>query len=183
MGVKYVISQEKITNLPEYKLLKKFDTVYLYENTLCDGVAKLYGQAITLEDYKAASNTDILLNKVIIDTDEKLNTKGNSVGTVDFDTPKNSSVITGSVNAETDGYLYMAIPFEEGWSAYIDGEKTEILKANIAFSAVELKQGEHTVEFRYRTPMLTVGAIISIIGFTVFFLWIIIDYKKRRKND
>lgn len=73
-----------------------------------------------------------------------------------------------NADADQDNYLYLAVPYSDGWRAEVDGEQTDILKANIGFMAIPLTQGEHTVEFTYRTPYLITGLCISLFFFVVF---------------
>ena len=73
-----------------------------------------------------------------------------------------------TANADQDNYLYLAVPYSEGWRAEVDGEQTDIIKANIGFMAIPVTQGEHTVEFTYRTPYLITGLCISLFLFVVF---------------
>ena len=70
-----------------------------------------------------------------------------------------------------DKYLYIAVPYSEGWSATIDGKKAEIMRANEAFMVVRIPAGSHEVQMDYRTPYLVTGLGISAIdaaGFIVF---------------
>lgn len=82
--------------------------------------------------------------------------KGNSITCdVDFSAPK---------------YLYFAFPFDEGWSATVDGVDTPILRANTAFMALKLEKGAHSIELRYFTPGLFPGICLSVLGFSLFIL-------------
>ena len=74
-----------------------------------------------------------------------------------------------TANADSDKYLYFAVPYSEGWTATIDGEEVDIHKANIGFMAIPITQGEHTVELSYRTPYLITG-----LGISLFFLVILL---------
>ena len=50
-------------------------------------------------------------------------------------------------------------------------EKADIIKANSAFMALPVSQGEHEVELVYFTPYLKTGLIcslISVIGFGIY---------------
>ena len=78
------------------------------------------------------------------------------------------------------GYLYLSMPYSEGWCAYIDGEQTEIIKANDAFMAVWLTAGEHDVVFRYRSPFFREGLLLSFACFIV--TMIVFHHYKKVKN-
>ena len=54
--------------------------------------------------------------------------------------------------AEPPGYLRVIESFDPGWSATIDGPRTEISPANDALLAVHVAPGQHTIRFTYRTP-------------------------------
>lgn len=60
--------------------------------------------------------------------------------------------------------VVFAVPFSSGWTAYIDGEKTDAFNANVMYTGVTVGAGEHTVTLRYKTPFLDLGAVCSAIG-------------------
>ncbi len=63
-----------------------------------------------------------------------------------------------------DCLLVLLDSWYPGWEAYVDGEESQVALVNGLFKGVELKKGEHTVEFRYHCAPLRNGMIISIIG-------------------
>lgn len=69
--------------------------------------------------------------------------------------------LAGTVTADENCILYSSIPYDEGWSVYIDGEKAQIFKIGNCQLGVMIKPGEHTVEYIYRPRMLAAGAGIS----------------------
>lgn len=72
--------------------------------------------------------------------------------------------LTGDITVSRDKMLCFSIPYDSGWTAYVDGQKTKLYQANTAFMAVELPVGYHTVELRYWTPGLTAGIAMSAAG-------------------
>lgn len=73
--------------------------------------------------------------------------------------------IKGSVTAKTNGLLYTSIPYDEGYTVYVDGKETDYTSTgNNAFIAVYLEEGSHTVEFRYVPRGLKSGIILSVIS-------------------
>lgn len=67
------------------------------------------------------------------------------------------------IQAATDSaaYLLLSDAYYPGWRALVDGKPAPILRANYALRAVALAPGVHTVEFRYRSTPLLLGATIS----------------------
>lgn len=84
-------------------------------------------------------------------------------GTTSFSFSGNA--INCDVNANADDtYLLLTTPFSSGWTATVDDEPADILKADIAFMAIEIPEGSHTVTLTYRTPYLAEGALVSLVS-------------------
>ena len=69
--------------------------------------------------------------------------------------------------------LFFSVPYDSGWSAYIDGDSVEIEKVNAGFMAIPVEKGDKYIEFRYETPGLKCGAIVSAIGVLLFAIQLI----------
>lgn len=91
--------------------------------------------------------------------------------------------ITGEISCSKDELLFMSIPYSVGWSAYVDGEEVDIMKANIGFMAIPLEEGTHTVELFYETPGLKVGAICSLVSLLIIIVNIIYIRKNKRNGE
>lgn len=74
------------------------------------------------------------------------------------------NIINGKIDSDVNGLLFLSIPYGKGWEAYIDGEKTDIYKANLGFVAISIEKGEHSVEFKYTTPGIFAGGILTVVG-------------------
>lgn len=75
--------------------------------------------------------------------------------------------VSGSVNCEEPVLLLLSIPYGGGWSAYVDGIKQPIYKADVGFLAIELSEGNHEVVFKYMTPGLIPGCICAVVSILV----------------
>ena len=78
--------------------------------------------------------------------------------------------IKGSISVSDDKLLAMSVPYSKGWTAYVDGKKTEIKQANIMFMAIELSKGKHDIRLVYRSPYMYEGAMLSAGGAALFIL-------------
>lgn len=101
----------------------------------------------------------------------------NSLKNIEID----GNVIRGEINSKIDGILFLSIPYGDGWEARIDGEITDIKKANLGFMAVTLKQGKHDIEFYYTTPGLKIGVFLTLGGW-LFIMGFIIKRSKIREK-
>jgi len=74
--------------------------------------------------------------------------------------------------AAMPAYLVLADTFDPGWSATVDGRPAPIRPAYVAFRAVFLPQGKHTVVFTYRPAGFDMGLRLTLFGIAVgLMLW------------
>ena len=55
--------------------------------------------------------------------------------------------ISGTVTTENAGFLFLPIPYSKNVKAYVDGIKTDVLRADACFVCVPVGSGEHTFAF------------------------------------
>ncbi|WP_026492297.1 YfhO family protein [Butyrivibrio sp. XPD2002] len=72
--------------------------------------------------------------------------------------------ITGTITAAEDSYLVLNVPYDKGWTIYVDGEKRTPEKANIMSLGTPIGAGTHSIEMRYHTPGVVPGIILFILG-------------------
>lgn len=89
--------------------------------------------------------------------------------------------ICGDITADEDGLMYTSINYDKGWTAYVDGEKTDIVAFKDALVAVPVKAGTHKVEFKYTPPGLVIGICISVF-FVLLLIGIIIYYRVKKNK-
>ncbi|WP_265459927.1 YfhO family protein [Enterococcus sp. HY326] len=78
------------------------------------------------------------------------------------------SHVTGSVAVDHDQVLFTTIPYDKGWTAYINGEKVVIPLFKEAFLTLPLSAGKNQIELVFFPQGLKVGfglAAVSLIGF------------------
>lgn len=86
----------------------------------------------------------------------------------------------GDISLAEPQLLFVSVPYNEGFKAYVDGKETEILRANTFGMALALSEGEHHIEFRYHTRGLALGAVLSLAGFAVFTAITLASRKKKK---
>lgn len=88
--------------------------------------------------------------------------------------------LKGNINVKRRGILYLSIPYERGWSVYVDGSKVSTKKVFDAMLGAEIGPGEHEIELRYFPDGLGKGIIISISAAVIAIL--LAAAEKARKN-
>lgn len=88
--------------------------------------------------------------------------------------------ISAEVNADTDRCLCIAIPYSDGWSASLNGEKIKIYHANGMYMGIRLQKGINRLELTYVTPGLYVGAIITGVSLLIVVIGMFITNRFKR---
>ena len=77
--------------------------------------------------------------------------------------------ITAKVQASKDEVLCVAVPYHRGWSAKVNGKKTEIMQANGMYMALPIQKGSNRIQLEYRLPGQKTGGVISILCVILLF--------------
>ncbi len=85
------------------------------------------------------------------------------------------------IKLDAEKLVFFSVPFENGWSAEVNGEKADIEKVSYGFMAVKVPAGDSTITFRFKAGGSTVGKAASISGLAILAVYWIADYN-RRKN-
>lgn len=81
---------------------------------------------------------------------------------------------TATISLSKDNYVFFSVPYEEGWTATVNGEPAEIVRANVGFMAVACPAGEDIViRFDYFTPGLKTGGLISLGALILLALYLV----------
>ena len=94
----------------------------------------------------------------------------------------------GDISVKEDGLFYAAIPYEPGWTAYVDGVEVPLAETYDASSedvlltdamiSFPLEAGDHEIILQFKAPGLRLGALVSGVCLTAFLLLVIFLRKK-----
>ena len=87
------------------------------------------------------------------------------------------------IELERPQLIFFSVPYSSGWSAEVNGIKTDIERVDHGFMAVRAETGKNNIVFRYRTPYLREGIIISVCAAAVLILYLLLYRKKSGKNE
>ncbi len=93
-----------------------------------------------------------------------------------------SEGFNAKINLEQSKLVFFSVPYDDGWTAYVNGKPADIVKANYGFMAVKCDVGENEITFEYETPGLKCGLIISVTGIAILCGYLIIFRKKKCKT-
>ena len=83
-------------------------------------------------------------------------------------------VLEGNITAEENQIMLTSVPYEPGWTVWVDGQKVEHKEMFKAMIGVDLTPGTHTVKMKFTPKGLSLGIflfIIGILGLAVFWIY------------
>lgn len=99
----------------------------------------------------------------------------NAVAQLDSDGFALTNFTDGSVSATFDASedetLLMSVPYSAAWKVYVDGEPVETRAAYSGMIAVDVSEGQHSIEMRYVPRGVTAGLMVSGVSLALFVAW------------
>lgn len=81
------------------------------------------------------------------------------------------------LEAEKDGYAFYSVPYDNCFSAYVNGEKKEIIDSN-GLMAVRIENGINQIRIEYVPVRIILGIIVSAISVIIFSVYVSLSKKK-----
>ncbi|MCZ6602493.1 MAG: YfhO family protein, partial [Planctomycetota bacterium] len=130
--------------------------------------ARLFSRAIQVGSEEAALAA---LRSDDFDPNETIVLEGGTAA-VDLGTAERTLVTESYVPGEVsfnvispnDSYLLFNESWSPGWEATVGDEPTPIRRANFLMQAIQVPEGSHRVIFRYRSPALYRGGLLSLVA-------------------
>jgi uncharacterized membrane protein YfhO len=83
-----------------------------------------------------------------------------------FETSTNGA--TATINMKKNNLVFFSVPYDSGWSAYVNGKKVDVNQVYYGFMAVECPEGECDIELKYEMPGLKLGVVATIVSVLIF---------------
>ncbi len=87
-----------------------------------------------------------------------------------------------TIETESPNLVFFSVPWDEGWSAEVNGEPVDIEKVDIGFMAVPVSSGNSKIVFTYHTPGLKTGALLSLGGLVLLIGYLTTAYILKKKS-
>ena len=78
------------------------------------------------------------------------------------------SSMEGTIDVSEDGLFYTSIPYEEGWTAVVDGKEVEITPVGGSLLAFSLSKGSHEIKLYYYPKGFWPGFAVTAICLLTF---------------
>jgi hypothetical protein len=174
MNVRFAFAGEWLPVPPGWRLVAKQAHVILLENTnvmprafVPANVSVGLTDAETIEKMKSIGD---FRERAWITADVPPFEQSNGPGTLSIRRTKRRGFEVDA-DMQNDGWIVLTESAWKGWRAYVDGRRTGIHRANVAFLGVNVPRGRHLVRFVYWPESFVRGRAISgatLLGIAVF---------------
>lgn len=105
---------------------------------------------------------------------DTLSTAMKQVKTANLKQEGNTIIGTASANG-INQYLFLPLPYDDGYSIYVNNQKVQIHQVFDTFMAVKLNNGSNAIKITYVPQGFIIGCILSICGIALFvvLLWLL----------
>ena len=93
----------------------------------------------------------------------------------------NNSGFHAEITLEKENLVFFSVPYDDGFTAYVNGQEADIVEVDEGLMAVLCPAGENSIDFVYQpdgirlSRALTLGGIVVWLAYTAYFVW-----RKRR---
>ncbi|MFY0598042.1 MAG: YfhO family protein [Cyclobacteriaceae bacterium] len=134
------------------------------------------------EELEATSTNDPLQSAIIDQSKFTIpSLSSTAMGTVELLERSPNKLIYKAEVSDNALAVFSEIYYKNGWTAYIDGEESEILRANYVLRALPLSKGAHEILFEFKPKTYftgnTIMLICSMLVMGLFVLGIFIQVK------
>ncbi len=200
LSVRYaVVGEDESYDVPGFVEIDKQGIYTIYENEYYLPMGFSYDYYITTgqyEDLAESARPHVLLKAIVLDGEqvekyanylEPLPDSAFSMTSeADYyaDTLALGATATGTftetqkgftydIVTDSDNLIFFSVPYDEGFTAYVNGVETDVEKVSSGMSAVFCPAGENTIVFEYLAPGLSIGMIVSAVSLGIFIIYII----------
>lgn len=165
LNVRYILTNAR-NQLEGYDLLHSAEGLSLYENRLA------LNRAFFAEKVVNASSAAEALDLLRVDggpTATAVLERGSvapqiaAVGSASIVKDQRNRVVV-ETDSSGDGLLVLSDNFYPGWTASVDGQRVEVLRANRTMRAVAVSAGKHVVTFAFRPRSFVISVWLSVLA-------------------
>ncbi len=190
--------------LPGYTMIKNTEHFIVYEYPYHIPMGFTFDSYITTEQLIGISAGDrdlALLKYLVIDEDVSEMIPQDSISYVDVsfesfeaDVIERQSETAdvfyeikngfySEINLESDNIVFFSIPYDEGFSATVNGESAPIYKVQGGFIGIPAKAGANVIKFAYTPPTLVIEIVLMVVGAIALMIYIFYGRIKKRFFD
>ncbi|HCW56209.1 MAG TPA: hypothetical protein DGT58_07195, partial [Erysipelotrichaceae bacterium] len=157
------------------------DTWNIWENLDYINLGKTYTDLETWDDYDPSKSADVTA-KVIChaeDAEEIRSLLGKEEVVCDTAEADGHKVYAW-ISTTENGFAVLSVPYDEGWSATVNGQPARIYEVNGGLSGIAVPAGGAEIQMTFTPKGLKKGIVVSGIGVLLVLGIIVLDRRRKK---
>ena len=135
--------------------------------------------ALLLDDEQAARYSSIIektsLDSMALSQDQYREECERHAAECCHDFQYDSKGFSAAITLDTPKLVFFSVPFDNGWTAFVNGQPVQIENVDHGMTAIRCEAGENRIEFRYQLPGLLQGTWLTAAGLALLGLYLLLS--------
>jgi hypothetical protein len=94
----------------------------------------------------------------------------------------NNAGFHAEITLEKQNLVFFSVPYDDGFTAYVNGEKTDILRVDEGLMAVLCPAGASSIDFVYQAAGLSASRVVTAVAIPVWVVYIAYFVRRKRRS-
>ena len=94
----------------------------------------------------------------------------------------NNAGFHAEITLEKANLVFFSVPYDDGFTAYVNGEKTEILRVDEGLMAVLCPAGTNSIDFVYQAAGLSASRVVTTVAIPVWVVYVAYFVRRKRRS-
>ena len=94
----------------------------------------------------------------------------------------NNTGFHAEITLEKPNLVFFSVPYDDGFTAYVNGEKTDILRVDEGLMAVLCPAGASSIDFVYQAAGLSASRVVTAVAIPVWVVYVAYFVRRKRRS-
>ena len=94
----------------------------------------------------------------------------------------NNAGFHAEITLEKANLVFFSVPYDDGFTAYVNGEKTDILQVDEGLMAVLCPAGTSSIDFVYQAAGLSASRVVTAVAIPVWVVYVAYFVRRKRRS-
>ena len=94
----------------------------------------------------------------------------------------NNAGFHAEITLEKPNLVFFSVPYDDGFTAYVNGEKTDILRVDEGLMAVLCQPGANSIDFVYQADGLSASRVVTAVAIPVWVVYVAYFVRRKRRS-
>ena len=94
----------------------------------------------------------------------------------------NNAGFHAEITLEKPNFVFFSVPYDDGFTAYVNGEKTDILRVDEGLMAVLCPAGASSIDFVYQAAGLSASRVVTAVAIPVWVVYVAYFVRRKRRG-